>query len=289
MIHKARLALRGRIPMPLKAAYLKIRELDAGSRAAPDFLILGAMKAGTTSLFNYLCLHPRVMGSVPKEIFFFNSHFEKGERWYRRHFPSESYLKSKGAICGEATPTYLYSELAAARMSRMIPRARLLVLLRDPTSRAISHYYHRVRTNREKRDINEVFSIENINRWMEGKGLSDFDAKYFNWSCYASHLGFWMNYFPRSQFLILRAEDFFQDVQGVYDQVCHFLDLTSRPVAVAKKYNASTEEIVLPETIQALRAAFSREGQKLEGIEVTGWSADNPPDALKGAGEQGGK
>jgi hypothetical protein len=80
------LALNGRLPFFAKEAYLRLRELNANQRALPDFLIIGAMKCGTTSLFNYLCSHPRIIGSVPKEIFYFSGHTEGSELWYRRHF-----------------------------------------------------------------------------------------------------------------------------------------------------------------------------------------------------------
>ena len=116
-IHRARLAAAGRLPSIAKAAFLRLREFDAGQRALPDFLVIGAQKGGSTSLFNTLCLHPRIVGSVPKEIFYFDSHFTRGERWYRRHFPRRSILARRGALCGDRPEAFEALKAAFAERS----------------------------------------------------------------------------------------------------------------------------------------------------------------------------
>lgn len=259
MLHSLRLALNGRIPPAAKSAYLKLRELNAGQRALPDFLIIGAQKAGTTSLFNYLCQHPQVIGSVPKELFYFCSHPERGERWYRRHFPLVSTLKARSALCGEATPTSLYSEQAAQLARQLVPQAKIIVLLREPAARAVSHYYHQVRFGVETRSIDEVFSIENIQRWRQGD-CPDLPWRwYFKWSDYATGSKYWDECYPSEQILILQAEDMFADPQKIYDQVTSFLGIHSQQLPDAKAFNAGASQKKLPAAYDDLREVMAHQ------------------------------
>ena len=264
-LHQLRLALNGRIPPFAKEAYLKLREIDAGARALPDFLVLGAQKAGTTSLFNYLCLHPKIVGSVPKEIFYFCSHSDKNERWYRRHFPKSKTMHSNGWICGEATPISLYFPHAAQRTAALVPDAKCIAILREPAARAVSHYYHRFRTGRESRPIDEVFSSQQITKWEEGT-LSEFDRKYFDWSDYAAGLKHWLAQYPCEQLLVLEAERMFADPQATVDQVCAFLAIEPFTLPTTQAFNAGTSKAEKPKTFEALQDAFSRHNSELRDL-----------------------
>jgi hypothetical protein len=265
MVHQLRLALNGRLPPFAKEAYLKLREIDAGARALPDFLVLGAQKAGTTSLFNYLCLHPKVIGSVPKEIFYFCSHSEKDEFWYRRHFSRQSVVRKRGALCGEATPISLYIPHAAERAADLVPKAKLIVVLREPAARAVSHYHHQCRFGRELRQIDEVFSLEQMAKWKAG-ALSEFDRKYFDWSDYAAGLKHWLAQYPREQLLVLEAERMFSDPQATVDQVCAFLAIEPFTLPTTQAFNAGTAKAAKPMTFKALQNAFSRQNSELRDL-----------------------
>jgi hypothetical protein len=265
MLHQLRLALNGRIPPVAKEAYLKLREIDAESRALPDFLVLGAQKAGTTSLFNYLCLHPKVIGSVPKEIFYFCSHLEKDERWYRRHFPRQSVVEKRGALCGEATPISLYIPHAAERAAELVPQAKLIAILREPAARAVSHYYHRFRTGRDLRPIDEVFSLEQIAQWKEGL-LSEFDRKYFDWSDYATGLKHWLAQYPREQILVLEAEHMFSDPQATVDRVCAFLAIDPYTLPTTQAFNSGSAKASKPKAFKVLQSAFDCHNSELQDL-----------------------
>jgi hypothetical protein len=268
MIHRLRLLLAGRVPGFLKEGYLRMRQLDAGARALPDFLIIGAQKAGTTSLHNYLCLHPRVVGSLPKEIFYFCSHPERGQRWYRRHFPTRRLLARRQAICGEATPTYLYSAQAAELAARYNARARVIALLREPAARAVSHYYHQVRFGRESRAVDEVFSREHIRQWEAGS-CPDLPWRwYFKWSDYATGLRYWQQWFPREQLLVLKAEDLFADPQAAVDQVCAFLHLETIPLGSPRRFNAGQQRAVRPRAFPELRHALNCQCSQLRQLGI---------------------
>lgn len=122
----------------------------------PDFVILGAQKAGTTSLAAWLARHHACFIAPEKEVHYFDLGLAKGEAWYRSRFAGAPWR----ARAGEATPYYLFHPACAARIARTLPAAKLVVLLRDPVERAISGYFHAVRFGREPLAIDEAMDAE---------------------------------------------------------------------------------------------------------------------------------
>lgn len=113
-----------------------LNRLTARRRALPDFLLVGEMKSGTSSLFHYLQMHPLVAPPVRKEVHFFTIGYSKGAGWYRAHFPLKSNIPA-GGITGEGCPGYFFAPGVEHRIHDLLPNARLIVLLRDPVERAI--------------------------------------------------------------------------------------------------------------------------------------------------------
>src|SRR5688572_14326389 len=116
----------------------------AGARL-PDFLIVGAMRSGTTSLHKYLQAHPDVFVASGKEVHFFDRRYGRGLDWYRSRFAGVTTER----VVGEATPAYMYDENAIARIAHDLPDARLIVVLRNPVDRAYSHYWRNRSRGRE--------------------------------------------------------------------------------------------------------------------------------------------
>lgn len=108
----------------------------------PDFLILGAQKAGTTSLHYYLHQHPKLIGAMDKEVGYFSNdrNFLKGLSWYRNHFKDIRRPFSNNCMYFESTPEYLYRANAIKRIYDYNPNLKLIILLREPVSRAFSSY-----------------------------------------------------------------------------------------------------------------------------------------------------
>lgn len=264
-LHRLRLACNGHVPPFAKEAYLKLREFNASSRALPHFLIIGAQKAGTTSLFNYLCLHPQIMGSMPKEIMFFSAQFDRGLAWYQRHFPRRLTLARAGALCGEATPTYLYSLQAPERVASVAPAIKLIVVLREPAARAVSHYHHQRRCGREKRPINEVFSEASIQRWRDGDCPDLSEKFYFNWGDYASALEQWLTCFRRDQLLILDSSELFENSKRTFEDVCDFLEIEDRGLSTEKAFNIGDHKEV-PINFDSMKEAFYPQNLRLRKL-----------------------
>lgn len=119
----------------------------------PDFIVIGAMKCGTTSLHRYLDEHPQVCMSVRKEPDFFLKRTDRGLDWYKQQFEGE------GTVCGEASPNYTKHpafEGVPKRIHQLLPDVRLIYLVRDPVERALSHYVHNWEAKREHGPVEEV-------------------------------------------------------------------------------------------------------------------------------------
>lgn len=219
----------------------KYRLTTAAARSLPDFVIIGAQKAGTSSLYAYLSKHPNVFAASRKEIHFFDSPaYASGELWYRAHFPlrllksSLQAVRGQRTLTGEASPYYLAHPATPARMRDLIPAARLLVMLRNPIDRALSHYQHQVRKGRESLTFAQAIAAEGQRTCGELPRMiadeSYYSREYWGYSYlargeYAEQLERWFNTFPREQFLVLSSEEFFTNPGAVYSRALKFLDL----------------------------------------------------------------
>lgn len=106
----------------------------------PNFLIVGAMKSGTTSLAKHLGAHPEVYIAPAKELYFFEREpfWQRGLDWYRDQFAEAGSAKA----IGEATPNYMFFPWSVERIAETLPGVRAIACLRNPADRAYSHYLH---------------------------------------------------------------------------------------------------------------------------------------------------
>lgn len=211
-----------------------IRRITAGYRALPDFIIIGAQKAGTTSLYSYLAQHPQVFPAAKKEVHYFDYFYQNGELWYRSYFPLIGTVKEKKGLTGESSPFYLFHPLCAQRIHEHVPDVKLIVLLRNPVERAISHYFMEVcqghetlpigkaMRDEEARLANEMTKLE-IDPYCRSYQLTNYSYK--GRGIYADQLERYFEHFPREQIIILRAEDMYKDTDRVLKEVCGFLGI----------------------------------------------------------------
>lgn len=237
--------MNGRARTAGRAARLRARSVTAPLRALPDFAIIGAQKAGTTSLYAYLSAHPQVLPAARKEVHFFDREYPRGELWYRSMFPLRASLRPRAGarpITGEATPYYLFHPLAAERAAGLLPRARLIVVLRDPVERAWSHYRHEVAAGREALEFAAALDAEAerlagadlaVRAGDTGPAATRHRAfSYAARGMYADQLATWLACFPRERLLVLFAEDLFGKPERTWRTAVEFLGLTpGRPPA----------------------------------------------------------
>ena len=240
----------------LRAAY---RDVTGPLRGLPELLIIGAQKAGTTSLFNYLVEHPDVLPPFGKEIHYFDLHYARGERWYRGRFPYRGRLRD-GRLTLDASPYYLVHPQAPARAAALVPGARLVALLRNPIDRALSHHQHEVRGGRESLGFAEAIDREAERLAGEEERLRG-DPHYYSASHhrhsyllrgqYVEQLRRWTEHFPRTQLLVLPSERLFQDPAAASADVYRFLGLPPHRLERYKTFLQGTYQRDLPASLRA--------------------------------------
>lgn len=240
----------------LRATY---HELTAPLRGLPALLVIGAQKAGTTSLFNYLVRHPAVLAPFGKEIHYFDLHHAGGVDWYRSRFPY-AYRLERGALTLDASPYYLVHPLAPERAAQLLPQARLVALLRNPIDRALSHYHHEVRGGRETLSFVEAIEREperlagEEERLRSEPGYYSYNHhrySYLHRGRYVEQLRRWTLHYPRSRLLVLQSEWLFRDPAAASARVFEFLGLEPHRLGRYKPFLQGRYDRDLPESLRA--------------------------------------
>lgn len=199
---------------------------------APNFFILGAAKAGTTTLHEYLSAHPDIYMSRVKEPQFFSHDdvYHRGLPYYRETFFGDS---AGFMVRGEATPHYLFYEKAAQRIARDLPAdaLRFIVMVRDPVARAYSLYWNMVAEGLEHLPFAEaLLEEEDRSRDPALQRAGAVSVHYAASSLYARQIKTYMQYFRRDQFHFVVLEEFKQNPLDALNDVCSFLGVA--PLAV---------------------------------------------------------
>jgi len=208
-------------------------------RPLPDFLVIGAQKAGTTSLFSYLIQHPRIEPPLKKQVHFFDWHYHRGVAWYRANFPAVGPgppAENGRPLTFEATPYYLFHPRAVPRIAETLDDVPLVVLLRHPLDRAYSHYRHNVRRRREPLGFVEALAAEQ-QRLAGDSGTGGTDGfrhqsfSYAGRSRYGEQLERLYSWIAPERVLIVTSEDLFADPVSVMGRLFGALGL-DRPADV---------------------------------------------------------
>jgi len=207
---------------------------------APGFLIIGAQKAGTSSLHAQLVRHPQVLRPAIKEVHYFDLNYAMGPDWYRAFFPHRATAAAVGwrlgarAVTGESSPSYLFHPHAPRRILRDLPGIPLIALLRDPVERAFSHYQHAFRHGWETLSFDEALAAEAERTTPDRERLETDEfwpgARWLQYSyrargVYLDQLTRWMPVYDPARLLVLRSEDYFADPGRVLRQTLDFLRL----------------------------------------------------------------
>ncbi|XP_068439385.1 heparan sulfate glucosamine 3-O-sulfotransferase 3A1-like [Clinocottus analis] len=192
----------------------KLSPLGEGSKKLPQALIIGVKKGGTRALLEFLRVHPDIR-AVGAEPHFFDRNYDNGLEWYRELMPKTL----EGQITMEKTPSYFVTREAPARIAAMSRATKLIVVVRDPVTRAISDY---TQTLSKKPDIPSFESLTFKNRTT---GLIDTSWSAVQIGIYAKHLDNWLQHFPAEQILFVSGERLISDPAGELGRVQDFLGL----------------------------------------------------------------
>jgi Sulfotransferase domain len=261
----------------------------------PSFFLLGASKAGTTSLHYYLAQHPDILMSDPKEPAFFRLEYERGADWYWATY-FRRYSGQRAA--GDGAPQHLHLPFVAARIATTAPEARLLVLCRHPVERAVSAWRHNVRLgieplpfdaaverNLRRLERGETFEgEEGARRYREvggregNAGLQRAFGFYVEPGHYTEHIERYRRLFGAERLRVLFFDDLVADPAGVTAEAVAFLGLPPHPLRDARPQNEATSagatrlnsliarlpgvRLVSPELRTRVRALVARVGKR---------------------------
>jgi hypothetical protein len=192
----------------------------------PNFLIIGAMRCGTTSLFSALGAHPEVFAAPGKELRFFDLNYERGIDWYREQFRG---AEGRHAV-GEASQTYMYDPVALERMAVDLPEAGLIAILRDPVERAYSHYWLNRSRGRETLSFRDALEAE-PERLEQGSKVDRFYYSYADRGRYLVQLDRVCSLFGRPDLHVMLFDDLRDRPAEAFAGVCRFLGVDERASA----------------------------------------------------------
>jgi Sulfotransferase domain len=285
-----------RLPTPVRRAtrpaLRRFRYATRTRRMVPSFLIIGAQRAGTTSLFHYLLRHPDIVGprggdsSVwwVKETHFFDEKYSKGADWYRSFFPLEvtrerRRKRGEDLLAGEATPYYMFHPAVPARVAATIADVRLIALLRDPVERAYSHYQMMFRTGREKLSFEQALEAEpgRVGK-IEEALLAETEQllpsghrahhqhrhrAYFGRGLYAEQLERWLELFPREQLLVVPTEDLLARPAETYAETLAFLGVRDWRLDSFPEHNKKPYLAIDPAVRARLEERYAEPNERL--------------------------
>lgn len=251
----------------------------------PNYLIIGAQKAGTTFLHEMLCTHPEVAPPKVKEVHYFDLNSHRSKFWYRRRFgigPLHEFFRAgiSGHLPrrGEATPYYLFHPLAAARIARCLPKVKLIAVLRNPVGRAYSHYQHNVRRGRENLSFADAVAAEperlagEEERILRDPAYRSFSHQHFSYVArgeYARQLEVYLGYFRRENLLVIKSEDLFQTPHHWFERTCGFLGINpeSTTTDVWEPRNTGGEYTAIDHDVRTmLETHFRPHNRRLEAL-----------------------
>ena len=189
----------------------------------PDFIIAGPQKCATTWLYESLSEHPDILLPGTDSIHYFDMHYSRGEEWYRSHFD----LYDGEPMVGEETGSYIRDEMAPRRISRTVPDAKILFVLRNPVDRAFSHYWHEKSKNKISFNFDEVFeNYDLFDDWVV-PGL------------YNRHIERYLDHIPSKNLKLCFFDDLVDDDWAYLQDVYEFLgvDPTYQPRVLDSKVN----------------------------------------------------
>jgi hypothetical protein len=275
-----------------RGAYRRLNAATASYRLKPGFVMIGAQRCGTTSMFLALASHPQVIRpKYRKGVNYFDLNYARGENWYRGHFPTTAAARRAAAGYGEpvafeASGYYLYHPLAIERLARDLPEAKLIVMLRNPVQRAFSAYKHeRAGGFEQETSFERVLELEDsrlageVERMRREPGYQSYSHRHHSYrrrGQYAEQIERVFGLFAREQVHILESEAYYADPPREYQRVVEFLGLHAFEPQRFSQPKAHPSEPMAPATLDLLTRHYAPHNERL--AELLG----QPPRWLRG-------
>lgn len=247
-------------------------------RMAPDFIIVGAQRSGTTTLFRMLSEHPQIVRpTLDKGTAFFDLNYHRGWSWYLGHFPLRRFrLRSRDAkrlVTFESSGYYMFHPLAPTRIAADLPEVKIVAMLRDPVDRAHSAHRHEQRRGFESEDFETALELEpgrtrgEVERILADPSYASFSLQhhaYLGRGRYAEQIDRLIDALGRDQIYVIDADLFFEDPAREFGQLCRWLGLEEQLGVDTRAWNAAPRAPLDPDLRERLSAQFEPHDRRLE-------------------------
>jgi hypothetical protein len=238
----------------------------------PDFFILGAQKAGTTSIFNYIeSCSTNFVPPRSKELGFFSENYNRGIALYKSLFPS---YKKSHQISGEATPDYLFFHKTPKLVKKHYPNSKFIVMLRDPIERAYSQYNHQNFTDKtvsyDPLSFSNAIRIEEDRFQISDKSNFFYEYKYYSYKkrgLYQEQIKNWLKYFPKESFIFIDMSELndTNTIKKIFDFIGLEYDV-DKVAILNEKYNSNPYNGLFEEDVNHLLDFYRGKFEHLEVI-----------------------
>lgn len=260
-----------------RAAYVGLGIPTASLRYAPDFIVVGAQRCGTTSLFRALEQHPQVVRpTFNKGINYFDMNYHKGSRWYGAHFPLRVRLGSRDQVprvAFEASGYYMFHPMAPERIARDLPDVKIVAMLRDPVERAYSAWKHESARGFDDFSFEDAVGRESQRTQGERERMID-DPQYQSYAYrhhsytarghYSAQLRQFYDRLPASNIHVVYSETFFAQPEDEFGLLADFLGIDAGTGIKFDRHNARPSGPMPGQTREILTQEYRDEADALE-------------------------
>ena len=263
-------------------AYRCVAAPTARLRLEPGFILIGAQRCGTTSLFRALRAHPQLVRPLfHKGVNYFDLNYYRGAAWYRSHFPVAEIARRKVARYGgapvafEASGYYLYHPFALQRLAKDLPGIMLVAMVRNPVERAYSAYKHEYARGFEKESFERALELEDerlvgeIERMRDDPTYESFSHRHHSYrhrGQYAEQFERAFALFPRDHVYVIDSEAFFKQPVEEYRRLLEFLGLHPYEFRGFAQHNARPGTPMEPRTRRLLEEHYAPHDDRLAGL-----------------------
>jgi hypothetical protein len=276
--------------MPLTERIIRFIKRKLSKGYPPDFLIVGAQKAGTTGLHYYLMQHPNLVGAYKKEVHYFDNdkNYERGKKWYHNNFKNEQWKKK--FLCFESSPAYMYRKEVPLRIKDDYPEMKIIMILRNPVSRAYSGWnFYRTYLSKDlpkkvfKRNLKRV-DPDTFKEFYSTEVFPDFEMlinkdieriktispqeepSIVRRGIYVDQVKRYFDVFGRENVLILGMRDMINDKKKLMNEILKFLGLPESDWSFLKDEVLNAKEYIekmKPETEAFLNEFYKPYNEQL--------------------------
>jgi hypothetical protein len=286
---------RALVPRPLheasRRAYLAVGQATASRRLRPSFIMMGASRAGSTSLFRALSAHPQVLRpAVNKGVRYFDLNYGRGWDWYMGHFPltrtAEAKARGGAPMAFEASGYYVFHPFAPERIAKDLPDAKLVVMLRDPVERAFSAWKHETARGFEWESFERALALEDdrlrgeVDRMARDVTYESFCHRHQSHRSrgeYVDQLERILEHFPAEHLHVMQSEAFFAEPERVYGKLLAFLGLEHHQPESFDVHNARPSQPMPADVRRSLEEHYAPYDARLEALlgEPLRWGSES--------------